>query len=1433
MCALCQEPVPLPATRNGDNGIHRFRIYNQHLRDMHFHDLRVKNAGDNQLAAQWCPGCRQWPTYRDHSRVCLFLRDLPPYVCESSTCILFQSQNGTWVEIGRSHIANQNDIPLPPPTLSINLPPPATHAGPVTIEYPAPPPIPIPDTDSTQAGRFRRISVRPPPAPSDLAANAIIPIPDSPVPPASGMQPTPISRQLAGTPRVRNRPHRSAAHPFPLPRTRNNNGKRIASQAASHAPANKRRSADPLRPLPLTAPRVDPSDLPCDNYETSLPAAPCALPADVPSQGNPDSPSPMPLLTPLQPLAALLWVPDAIPHGTASHPQHTPVPPSTSAQAACFDPLPASPNAVLTHSSDVLMASSPAPPTPGSAMSVAATATHTFYELTPLISTHERRTLIPLALQVVQSLERGEPDCENKAQQYLTSHWKKLDQQQAEDEQNPIHQTFKRAKRPRQQGSRKKHKDPHITVQYRINRGRAFRALVGADSTGRPAAPTVAAHFFPHDPPPTSIAPLQPMLTQRTPVENIDNWSMSDMQAVLSSLKKKAPGTDRVDNTEIKQNTSVLPVLLALCNFVLRTGRLPHEWQRSRTIFLGKPGAVPDGVTAARYRPICLQNTSYKLFSTLLCKSITPYIDSIISPHQKGFRGGFDGCHIQNFLLRTFMAEAALPSKGEMHDGTPLFLALLDIRNAYGSIPHNLLLELMSRAGIPSNVTACISSVYHSHVCECETSPAAERSVRIGLLQGDPISPALSNLYFDTMPQNLPRGEGARHASGICIPYLGFADDTLLLHNSVQGLQKLLDSVSTSASALGLHFNPSKCHVLATHRGITYDTRTSFNIQGHTIYHSSQADVYKYLGVPYDSTIQSLAPAALTNKIKEQLTSILVSQLFPWQKLDAIRTFIQSQLTFALRETPLSAQALTRLNQTLKDAVRSTISCHSYPNDIIHRPVKMGGTGVWDLCMLYHISSLLGGLYLLNCACVHTRTIARFDAIARHRLHTNIPDSDLTPLKSRSGNQWTRVKQALLYFHRMSVPCFLQFPEGEDERITDREIVLSFANVVRDSSAPGLQHTLLCEIHERAALVYAQGPTGRRLAEFMACESAQRVLNNPIGLSREGWQLAWTSRFFMNSSDRSTAPCACGSTTKRTAVHAHSIQCAPRQASVLARHNAIARIIMMTIREYSRAEVRWDKCLPLAAGVEPDTTDCIQRQRPDLVITDSTKGTAIVLDVAISNNCEEAYTFKTVKYTEFANRLRQTTKLCTRVGAVIISPWGCIHPKSTEDLHALGLPPQVFKVMMNKLVETTLNLSALIESGDASTLASDTQTASQWDRVTRLNTAAVTAASALPAPTPAPQQQRPAARQPTRPALRTHPPPTPRTPSLPVPAPHSPVPAAVDRFISRARYHTTPPQPRQSAALQSLKDKWAHLTQELASLKAQIAQRSHHHPPHL
>ena len=191
--------------------------------------------------------------------------------------------------------------------------------------------------------------------------------------------------------------------------------------------------------------------------------------------------------------------------------------------------------------------------------------------------------------------------------------------------------------------------------------------------------------------------------------DNPPEWDSVPISAmeVKHQLKRlpgnSAPGPDRLPYKvwkAIDPSGFILAKILEICRL---HKRIPKSWKESTTILLYKKG---DKSVPSNWRPISLQNAVYKIYAALWAKRLATWASEaeIISPCQKGFMPG-EGCSEHAFLLRSLMEDARRSRKS-------LYSVWFDFKNAFGSIPHDLLWFSMRQVGVPGEIIDIVRDIY-------------------------------------------------------------------------------------------------------------------------------------------------------------------------------------------------------------------------------------------------------------------------------------------------------------------------------------------------------------------------------------------------------------------------------------------------------------------------------------------------------------------------------------------------------------------------------------------------------------------------------------------------------------------------------------------------------------------------------------------------
>ena len=263
----------------------------------------------------------------------------------------------------------------------------------------------------------------------------------------------------------------------------------------------------------------------------------------------------------------------------------------------------------------------------------------------------------------------------------------------------------------------------------------------------------------------------------------------------------------------------VSPLLENLFNLVLDTGLVPECWTLGmiKPIFKNK-GSCKD---PSNYRPITLISCVGKVFTAILNNRIQSYVEDkeIINNCQSGFRKGHST--IDNMFILHTLIEIVCKSKHS------LFCAFIDLKQAFDKVWRNGLWQKISKYNINGKCFRVIQSIYRNiKSCVLVNGNKTDFFIsNVGVRQGENLSPLLFNLFLNDLEDffkhnNVSGIECNQHQlDGTLMVFLKifillYADDTAILSNSAEGLQKALLVYSEYCDLWKLKINHTKSKIV-------------------------------------------------------------------------------------------------------------------------------------------------------------------------------------------------------------------------------------------------------------------------------------------------------------------------------------------------------------------------------------------------------------------------------------------------------------------------------------------------------------------------------------------------------------------------------------------------------------------------------------------
>ena len=306
--------------------------------------------------------------------------------------------------------------------------------------------------------------------------------------------------------------------------------------------------------------------------------------------------------------------------------------------------------------------------------------------------------------------------------------------------------------------------------------------------------------------------------------------SRQEVHAVCAKLKNVGSGVDGAApvalalQTEDSKTVTALTRLFTLC---FATGTQPQQWRVHRTLLLYK-GKGTDPYCLKNFRGLGIDTLGCKIWALLLMERLEEFLGTTrgLSRMQGGFQRQ-KGPPEQAFTLSETVRSSTRRQQ--------VFITFLDIEQAYDTVVRPILWKRCLDKGIDGRFLGSLQAMYFMAEAQIDVNGVLLPPVplEVGVLQGNPLSPALFNIYIDGAIEalsqrgavhllgpfgiNLPRAVDGPAAAGAAadpgeslLPCLYFADDGALLAYGGLAMQAMLDITMEELAKLGLVINVKK-----------------------------------------------------------------------------------------------------------------------------------------------------------------------------------------------------------------------------------------------------------------------------------------------------------------------------------------------------------------------------------------------------------------------------------------------------------------------------------------------------------------------------------------------------------------------------------------------------------------------------------------------
>ena len=274
-------------------------------------------------------------------------------------------------------------------------------------------------------------------------------------------------------------------------------------------------------------------------------------------------------------------------------------------------------------------------------------------------------------------------------------------------------------------------------------------------------------------------------------------------------------------NTHIKSTFHIMgPVYEKIFNIILDSGVLPEVW----SVGLIKPNYKQKGEkdNPENYRPITLVSCIGKLFTGILSNRLYTYAENneVFSNTQAGFRKG-QSTTDYIFILYSLIEMLNFRKK-------ETFYAFIDLKQAFDTVWQDGLRWKLVNCNKDGKCLNLIKGMY-SNIKHCLVVNGEQTefiSCNVGLRQGENLSPLLFAIYLNDLENFFLQND--LHGGAECLSsnlddevyiyfqlfFLLYADDTVVMSESSNGLQNALDTYNDHCKEWKLTVNMKKSKVV-------------------------------------------------------------------------------------------------------------------------------------------------------------------------------------------------------------------------------------------------------------------------------------------------------------------------------------------------------------------------------------------------------------------------------------------------------------------------------------------------------------------------------------------------------------------------------------------------------------------------------------------
>jgi hypothetical protein len=288
----------------------------------------------------------------------------------------------------------------------------------------------------------------------------------------------------------------------------------------------------------------------------------------------------------------------------------------------------------------------------------------------------------------------------------------------------------------------------------------------------------------------------------------------------------------------------ISPIITHLINHSFTTCTFPNNWKKARVTPIFKAG---DPAEPGNYRPISILPVISKVIERVVFDQLYKYLNdnNLIYVNQSGFR--------PSFSTATALINISEDWYNEIDNGNIIGLCMLDLKKAFDTVNHNILLDKLKLYGVSKYVTNWFNSYLSNRTqFTCVDGISSDlKDILCGLPQGSIDGPLGFLIYINDLPKLVSHSKVSMYADDTALYYASSSVDDI-----VKCMNEDLVSVNNwlKCNKLSLNVDKSEFMFIASRQRLaTLDNlNLTVQINGENI---RKVDKCKHLGVIIDKNL--------------------------------------------------------------------------------------------------------------------------------------------------------------------------------------------------------------------------------------------------------------------------------------------------------------------------------------------------------------------------------------------------------------------------------------------------------------------------------------------------------------------------------------------------------------------------------------------------